>query len=93
MYCSRKNEQIKETRLQEKQWKLCLYRRYRRLFHLVYESELVRSVGLVHYNVCMPDIHQLVYQRIYADEIESLQKETFPYCHISFMLTPEVQCS
>ncbi|XP_031837907.2 hydrocephalus-inducing protein homolog [Nomia melanderi] len=62
---------------------------YRRLFHLVYESELVRSVNLVHYNVCMPDIHQLVYQRIYADEIESLKKETFPYCHISFMLTPE----
>ncbi|XP_078052178.1 hydrocephalus-inducing protein homolog [Augochlora pura] len=62
---------------------------FRKLFHLVYESELVRSVDLVHYDVCTPDIHQLVYQRIYADEIESLKKETFPYCHLSFMLSPE----
>ncbi|XP_076659704.1 hydrocephalus-inducing protein homolog [Halictus rubicundus] len=62
---------------------------YRKLFHLVYESELVRSADLVHYNVCLPDIHQLVYQRIYTDEIESLKKETFPYNNISFMLSPE----
>ncbi|XP_076283503.1 hydrocephalus-inducing protein homolog [Lasioglossum baleicum] len=62
---------------------------YRKLFHLVYESELVRSVNLVHYNVCLPDIHQMVYQRIYTDEIESLKKETFSYNNIFFMLSPE----
>ncbi|XP_076237948.1 hydrocephalus-inducing protein-like [Calliopsis andreniformis] len=62
---------------------------YKRLFHLVYETELTRCVNLVHYNVCTPDVHQLVYQRIYADEIESLSKETFQYNHMCFMLTPQ----
>ncbi|XP_043251739.1 hydrocephalus-inducing protein homolog [Colletes gigas] len=62
---------------------------YKQLFQSVYEMELVRSVDLVHYDVCTPDIHQLVYQRIYGDEIESLKKETFRYNHMCFMLTPE----
>ncbi|XP_048264437.1 hydrocephalus-inducing protein homolog [Bombus terrestris] len=62
---------------------------YKKLFHLVYESELNRCVDLVHYNVCTPDIHQLVYQRIYTDELESLTKETFQYNHICFMFAPE----
>ncbi|KAK9306551.1 hypothetical protein QLX08_002752 [Tetragonisca angustula] len=57
---------------------------YKKLFHLVYESELDRCVDLDHYNVCTPDIHQLVYQRIYTDELESLTKETFQYNHICF---------
>ncbi|KAK1122967.1 hypothetical protein K0M31_008605 [Melipona bicolor] len=57
---------------------------YKKLFHLVYESELNRCVDLAHYSVCTPDIHQLVYQRIYTDELESLTKETFQYNHVCF---------
>lgn len=67
----------------------CARHRYERLFHLVYEMELTRCVDLEYYNVCMPDVHQLVYQRIYANEIESLTKETFHYNHMCFMLTPQ----
>ncbi|CAK9811305.1 Hydrocephalus-inducing protein [Anthophora quadrimaculata] len=62
---------------------------YRKLFQLVYEDEIAHCVDLVHYNVCTPDIHRLVYQRIYTDELESLTKETFQYNHISFMFAPE----
>ncbi|XP_017761797.1 PREDICTED: hydrocephalus-inducing protein homolog [Eufriesea mexicana] len=62
---------------------------YKKLFHLVYERELVRCVDLVHYNVCTPDIHQLIYQRIYTDELESLTKETFQYNNMYFMFSPE----
>ncbi|CAL7939799.1 unnamed protein product [Xylocopa violacea] len=62
---------------------------YKKLYHLVYESELARCVDLDHYNVCTPDVHQLIYQRIYADELESLTKETFEYNHIYFKFAPQ----
>lgn len=47
-------------------------------------------MDLDHYNVCTPDIHQLIYQRIYTDELESLTKENFRYNNIYFMFSPEV---
>ncbi|XP_076763164.1 hydrocephalus-inducing protein [Xylocopa sonorina] len=62
---------------------------YKKLYHLVYESELPRCVDLDHYNVCTPDVHQLIYQRIYVDELEFLAKETFEYNHIYFKFVPQ----
>ncbi|XP_026670103.1 hydrocephalus-inducing protein homolog [Ceratina calcarata] len=62
---------------------------YKTLYHSAYEYEVPRCVDFEHYNVCTPDIHQLVYQRIYADELESLTNQTFHYNHICFMFTPE----
>ncbi|RLU21574.1 hypothetical protein DMN91_005947 [Ooceraea biroi] len=62
---------------------------YERLFQLVYDMEVVRHVNLVYYNICQPDIHELVCQRIYADEIASLKNENFRYNHTSFLLMPE----
>ncbi|XP_014477568.1 PREDICTED: hydrocephalus-inducing protein homolog [Dinoponera quadriceps] len=62
---------------------------YGRLFQLVRDMEAVRRVGLVHYNICLPDTHELVCQRIYTDEIASLMNEGFRYNHASFLLTPE----
>lgn len=64
--------------------------RYKKLFQLVHSVEVVRRVSLVHYNICLPDIHELVCQRIYTDEIASLANENFHYNHTSFLLTPEV---
>lgn len=64
--------------------------RYKTLFQLVHNMEVVRRVNLVHYNICMPDIHELVCHRIYADEIASLMNENFCYNHTSFLLMPEV---
>lgn len=55
--------------------------------------EVSRHVGLVHYNICLPDIHELVCQRIYADEIASLTNEDFRYNHMCFLLIPEVKIS
>lgn len=66
------------------------HRRYEKLFQLVHSMEVVRCVNLVHYNICLPDIHELVCQRIYTDEIASLANENFRYNHTSFLLTPEV---
>lgn len=66
------------------------YYRYKRLFRLVHGVEAVRHTSLVHYNICVPDIHELVCQRIYADEIASLMNENFRYNHTSFLFTPEV---
>ncbi|XP_011879969.1 PREDICTED: hydrocephalus-inducing protein homolog [Vollenhovia emeryi] len=63
---------------------------YKKLFQLVHSVEVVRRVSLVHYNICLPDIHELVCQRIYTDEIASLTNENFRYNHMSFLLTPEV---
>ncbi|KYQ52600.1 Hydrocephalus-inducing protein [Trachymyrmex zeteki] len=62
---------------------------YKKLFQLVHRVEVVRRVNLVHYNICLPDIHELVCQRIYTDEIASLTNEDFRYNHTSFLLTPE----
>jgi len=64
--------------------------RYKNLFQLVHNVEIVRHVNLVHYNICLPDIHELVCQRIYTDEIASLTNENFRYNHMSFLLIPEV---
>lgn len=64
--------------------------RYKTLFQLVCNMETVRCVSLVHYNICLPDIHELICQRIYTDEIASLRNENFHYNHMSFLLTPEV---
>ncbi|TGZ50588.1 hypothetical protein DBV15_08089 [Temnothorax longispinosus] len=63
--------------------------RYEKLFQLVHSMEVVRRVNLVHYNICLPDIHELVCQRIYTDEIASLTNENFRYNHMSFLLTPK----
>jgi len=52
--------------------------------------EVVRRVNLVHYNICLPDIHELVCQRIYTDEIALLTNENFRYNHMSFLFIPEV---
>ncbi|XP_018351386.1 PREDICTED: hydrocephalus-inducing protein-like [Trachymyrmex septentrionalis] len=62
---------------------------YKNLFQLVHRVEIVRRVNLVHYNICLPDIHELVCQRIYTDEIASLTNEDFRYNHTSFLLMPE----
>ncbi|XP_025153396.1 hydrocephalus-inducing protein [Harpegnathos saltator] len=62
---------------------------YGRLFQLVRDTEVARRVDLVHYNVCLPDTHELICQRIYVDEIASLMNEDFRYNHASFLLTPE----
>ncbi|KAL6255306.1 hypothetical protein P5V15_013646 [Pogonomyrmex californicus] len=62
---------------------------YKKMFQLVHSMELVRHVSLVHYNICLPDIHELVCQRIYTDEIASLTNENFRYNHTSFLLIPE----
>ncbi|KAK2576816.1 hypothetical protein KPH14_005450 [Odynerus spinipes] len=61
---------------------------YKKLFDLVHEMEVVRSVSLEYFNICMPNIHELVCQRIYGDEITSLMNETFEYNHLCFLLTP-----
>lgn len=63
---------------------------YKKLYHIVYDTELNRCVDLEYYNVCTPDIHKLIYQRIYADELESLTKESFPYNNLFFMFAPQV---
>ncbi|XP_067203900.1 hydrocephalus-inducing protein-like [Linepithema humile] len=63
--------------------------KYKKLFQLVHNMEVMRHVNLVHYNICLPDIHELVCQRIYADEIASLTNENFPYNHMSFLLMPK----
>nr|XP_034173204.1 hydrocephalus-inducing protein homolog isoform X3 [Osmia lignaria] len=62
---------------------------YKKLYHMVYDAELIRCVDLEYYNVCTPDIHKLIYQRIYADELESLTKESFPYNHLFFIFAPQ----
>ncbi|KAL6429112.1 hypothetical protein ACFW04_008117 [Cataglyphis niger] len=62
---------------------------YKTLFQLVQNMEMVRCVSLIHYNICLPDIHELICQRIYTDEIASLMKENFYYNHMSFLLMPE----
>ncbi|EFN63971.1 Hydrocephalus-inducing protein [Camponotus floridanus] len=62
---------------------------YKTLFQLVHNMETVRCVSLVHYNICLPDIHELICQRIYTDEIACLMNENFHYNHMSFLLTPE----
>jgi len=67
--------------------------RYKKLFQLVHRVEVVRRVNLVHYNICLPDIHELVCQRIYTDEIALLMNEDFRYNHTSFLLMPEVMFS
>ncbi|XP_014609402.1 PREDICTED: hydrocephalus-inducing protein homolog [Polistes canadensis] len=61
---------------------------YKKLFELIHKMEVVRSVSLEYYNICMPDIHELVCQRIYGDEIVSLMNENFQYNHLCFMITP-----
>ncbi|XP_011690792.1 PREDICTED: hydrocephalus-inducing protein-like [Wasmannia auropunctata] len=72
----------KDTDIQRKE-------KYKNLFQLVRNVEVVRCVSLVHYNICLPDIHELVCQRIYTDEIASLTNENFRYNHMSFLFTPE----
>ncbi|XP_072764395.1 hydrocephalus-inducing protein-like [Anoplolepis gracilipes] len=62
---------------------------YKTLFQLVRNVEMVRCVSLVHYNICLPDIHELICQRIYTDEIASLMNENFYYNHMSFLLMPK----
>lgn len=57
---------------------------------LIYENELPRCVNLEYYNVCTPNIHKLIYQRIYTDQLESLVKETFEYKNMYFFLSPIV---
>lgn len=72
-------------------YKLLFYNcSYKKLFQLVYENELPRCVNLDYYTVCTPDIHQLIYQRIYMDQLESLVKETFEYKNMYFMFSPIV---
>ncbi|KAI4504415.1 hypothetical protein M0802_000886 [Mischocyttarus mexicanus] len=61
---------------------------YKKLFELIHKMEIVRNVSLEYYNICMPDIHELVCQRIYGDEIISLMNENFQYNHLCFMITP-----
>lgn len=65
-------------------------RSYHKLFQLIYENELPRCVNLDYYTVCTPDIHKLIYQRIYTDQLESLVKETFEYKNMFFILSPIV---
>jgi hypothetical protein len=65
--------------------------RYQKLFQLVHKKELVRYVNLVYYNICLPDIHELICQRIYADELALLKDESFYYNHMSFLLRPQVR--
>ncbi|KAG5334606.1 HYDIN protein, partial [Acromyrmex charruanus] len=62
---------------------------YKKIFELVHRIEVVRHINLVHYDICLPDIHELVCQRIYTDEIASLMNEDFRYNHTSFLLIPE----
>ncbi|XP_031371217.1 hydrocephalus-inducing protein homolog [Apis dorsata] len=61
---------------------------YKKLSQLIYENELPRCVNLDYYNVCTPNIHKLIYQRIYTDQLESLVKETFEYKNMYFFLSP-----
>ncbi|XP_066585113.1 hydrocephalus-inducing protein homolog [Prorops nasuta] len=62
---------------------------YQDIYGMIYNMELARSTDLLYYNVCTLDAHELICQRIYNDEIDSLDKETFPFNHFSFILTPE----
>ncbi|XP_035733008.1 hydrocephalus-inducing protein homolog [Vespa mandarinia] len=61
---------------------------YKKLFELINEMEIVRCVNLEYYNICMPNIHELVCQRIYRDEIISLMNENFQYNNLCFLITP-----
>ena len=51
---------------------------------------MARCVDLVHYNICIPEAHSLICQRIYADEIISLTNEEFFYQNCQFVLEPTV---
>ena len=66
--------------------------RYKQIFNEIKDVEKTRCVDLVHYNICIPEAHALICQRIYADEIASLTKENFLYNDCHFVLDPMVIC-
>ncbi|XP_033221021.1 hydrocephalus-inducing protein homolog [Belonocnema kinseyi] len=62
--------------------------KYKHIFNQIKNIEMIRCVDLVHYNICVPEAHSLICQRIYADEITSLTNEKFFYHNCNFVLEP-----
>lgn len=52
--------------------------------------ETTRYVDLQYFNVCRSEIHESICERIYSDEVSSLNAENFLFNDTQFTLMPMV---